>query len=391
MKRICLVVVGLYINILGAFSQQSDSANYKSRKLKLDEINIVSSYYKQDGNNSAVEGGVGSEKLTDLANVIDVKLIKYDKRNRKHSFIIDAGIDNYSSASSDMIDSKANSSASYSDTRFYPSIGWNMENETKGQGFGLNGSFSTEYDYTSIGFGASYNKRSKDKNREIGIKAQVYFDNVTLILPVELRTSEGYGTAARNSYSAAISLSQVINKRLQMMFMLELVKQDGFLALPFHRVYFNTGAVASEKLPSSRFKVPAGIRANYFLGDKIVLRSFYRFYYDDWGLLSNTIDIEASYKITPFISVIPFYRFYDQSAIDYFAPYANHKPTDEFYTSNYDLSKFNSNFFGAGFRLAPLKGIFGIKNWNMIEIRHGHYNRTTGLNSDIISLNLRFK
>src|SRR3954463_11201669 len=104
MKKICLFVLGMYVGILAAFSQPADSTNYKSRKLKLEEVNLVSSYYHQDGNNSAVEGGIGSEKLTDIANVIDVKLVKYDKKDRKHSFVLDAGIDNYSSASSDMID-----------------------------------------------------------------------------------------------------------------------------------------------------------------------------------------------------------------------------------------------------------------------------------------------
>ena len=53
----------------------TDSTAYKSRKLKLEEVNLVSSYYKQDGNNSAVTGGIGSEHLTDIANTIDVKLM----------------------------------------------------------------------------------------------------------------------------------------------------------------------------------------------------------------------------------------------------------------------------------------------------------------------------
>ena len=43
----------------------------KSRKLKIEEINLVSSYYTQNGSNAAVTGGIGSEKLTDIANVFD--------------------------------------------------------------------------------------------------------------------------------------------------------------------------------------------------------------------------------------------------------------------------------------------------------------------------------
>ena len=75
MKRICLVVVGIFIQLFGAFAQVKDSSAYQSRKLKLEEINFVSSYYTQDGSNSAVTGGVGTEKLTDYSNNFAVKYI----------------------------------------------------------------------------------------------------------------------------------------------------------------------------------------------------------------------------------------------------------------------------------------------------------------------------
>ena len=397
MQKICLVVVGMYLNLLSAFSQTTEAV-YQNRKLKIEEINLVSSYYHQDGNNSAVTGGIGTEKLTDFANVIDIKFIKYDKRFRKHSLTLEGGVDTYTSASSDRIDSKANSSASSRDIRVYPSVAWTVENETKGTTFGLNASSSTEFDYQSFGLGMTFAKKSKDNNRELTLKAQAFLDQVSLIAPVELRTGGGtrredddYGTSARNSFSGSLSLSQVVSKRLQVMLIMEMVKQQGMLGLPFHRVYFTNNAMKAELLPSSRLKIPLGFRANYFVGDKIIIRSFYRYYHDVWGLNSHTIDLETTVKLTPFISVTPFYRYYNQTAIDYFAPYKVHAVTDQYFTSNYDLSKFNSNFFGAGFRLTPPKGVFGIGHFNMLELRYGHYNRSNGLNSNIVSLNLKFK
>ena len=111
----------------------------------------------------------------------------------------------------------------------------------------------------------------------------------------------------------------------------------------------------------------------------------------DPPVIAHTFNIETSYKITPFVSVTPFYRYYTQTAIKYFSPYAQHKTTDQYYTSNYDYSKFDSHFYGAGIRLIPPKGVFGLENFNMLEIRYGHYNRNNGLNSDVVSMNLRFK
>jgi hypothetical protein len=229
------------------------------------------------------------------------------------------------------------------------------------------------------------------------IKAQAFLDQVALVTPTELRPGgprrgeDDYATSARNSYSGSVSLSQIINKRLQVMVIMDLIKQEGLLSLPFHRVYFNNNTMLAEKLPAARLKIPLGFRANYFIGDNIILRAFYRYYQDDWGLKAHTLDVETPIKINPFISVAPFYRHYNQTAVDYFAPYKAQAATATYFTSNYDLSKFSSSFFGTGIRLTPPNGIFGSTHFNMLELRYGHYSRTNGLNSNIISLNLKFK
>ena len=50
----------------------------KSSKMKPNskeiEANFLSSYYNQDGNNSPVTGGVGTEALTDFANVFIINV-----------------------------------------------------------------------------------------------------------------------------------------------------------------------------------------------------------------------------------------------------------------------------------------------------------------------------
>ena len=398
MKRILFTAAAMFsLLCAGAQTTEADSSSFKSRKLQLEEINLVSSYYTQDGNNAAVTGGKGSEKLTDIANVIDVKLFKYDKKLRKHTFGAELGVDHYTSASSDKIDLNANSSASSADTRIYPSVNWSRENEKKGTTIGAGLSASSEYDYKSFGANIIFSQKTKNKNGEFTAKMQAYADQVLLIAPTELRTGfntgrgKSYGSAARNTFAGSLSYSQIINERLQVSLLADAIKQDGYLSLPFHRVYFLDASVHQENLPSSRFKIPLGFRANYFLGDKFIVKTYYRFYTDDWGIKSNTASIEIPVKLTPFLSVSPFYRYYDQTASDYFNAYRQHSSQDKYYTSNYDLSKFQTNFFGAGIRFSPPKGLFNNKRFNMFELRYGHYNRTTGMNANIISVNLKFK
>ena len=297
MKKICLSVVGLVLTLFSAFAQPAvkDSSQYKSRKLTFEEANLVTSYYHQDGNNSAVTGGIGSEKLSDYSGAIDLKFLKWDRKERKHSFDFELGIDHYTSASSDMVDMHANSSASSADTRFYPSVNWSMENEKKGTTVGAGLSTSTEFDYQSFGANINFAQKTRNRSGEFAAKLQAYVDNLKYILPVELRTGNGgggyggdgddtyYPSKSRNSLSTALSYSQIINKRLQVMFLLDLVYQKGYLGLPFHRVYFHNENLAHvENLPDSRLKLPIGFRANYFAGDKLIIRTFYRYYHDDW-------------------------------------------------------------------------------------------------------------
>jgi hypothetical protein len=418
MRKIYLGVLALYLGILSSHAQTTnqpvkDSTNYESRKLKVDEVNFVSAYYHQNGNNSAVTGGIGTEDLTDFANTLDVQLSKLTNNGHKNTYTFELGVDHYTSASSDQIDPDAFTHASRQDVRIYPSLNWTNSNEKTGNAFGLTAAYSHEYDYQSVGGGLNLTLVSADKNTQFDLKAMAFLDTWTVILPVELRPID-YGSGShkdsrpvdhkpRNSFSTAFSLSQVISTRLQALFIVEPSYQHGLLATDYQRVYFNgnfpTGvgpfnSVFNERienLPDSRYKLPIGVRLNYFLDDRFILRTFFRYYMDNWGIKSQTAEVELPIKFTSFVSISPFYRYTNQEGTRYFAPYGQHSVTDKYYTSDYDLSTFTSNFVGLNLRLSPPKGIFGVQQLNTLELRYGHYMRSTGLNSDIMTLALKFK
>ena len=397
----------MYLGIVVSHAQSvslpvNDTSNYQSRKLTLDEVNFVSAYYHQDGNNSAVTGGIGTEKLSDFANTIDLQLSKYNKKGKKNSFHFELGIDHYTSASSDKIDPQSISSASMTDTRIYPSLNWTNTNEKTGNAFGFSGSYSHEYDYQSFGGAFNFTRLSKDKNRQFDFKAQAFLDTWEVILPVELRPP-GYGSGSksdrgrpvdnkpRNSFSTSFSVSQVINTRLQTLVTIEPSYQQGLLATKYQRNYFTDGSEKMENLPDNRYKLPIGVRFNYFLDDRFIIRTFYRYYMDSWGIRAHTAELEVPVKINAFFSVSPFYRYNNQAGTRYFKTYGQHNPADNYYTSDYDLSTLTSSFIGANLRLSPPKGILSWQHFNSLELRYGHYMRSTGLNSDIVTLAMKFK
>jgi len=401
MLKINLSFFGLILSLVQIYAQSFviDSTKiYKKKVLSFEEANILSSYYHQEGNHSAITGGIGTEKLSDFANVIDLKLTRYDGRGKKYTYGAEFGVDYYTSASSDKIDTKV-SSASSSDVRVYPSLNYSVDNEKTGLILGGNIAFSKEYDYTSIGGGANFSKKSKSQNTEFSAKTNVFLDTYSQIVPTEFRSNlpsrqqkKGeIGNAARNSYDLSMTLSQVMSKRFQIALTLDLAYQSGLLSTPFHRVYMNDGSLLRETLPGTRFKIPIGLRANYFIGGKFIIRSFYRYYQDDWGMTSHTAHIELPYKISPFFSVSPFYRYYHQTKIDYFAPYQENKPGAEYFSSDYDLSGFDSQFFGVGVRYIPIKIIANLFAISQMELRGALYNRSDGLSAGILTFHIQFK
>ena len=404
MRKIYLHILFMYLGILSTYGQskntpvRTDTTNYQSRKLKIEEVNMASAYYNQNGNNSAVTGGIGTEKLSDIANTFDLQLSKFDNNGKKNIFTFELGVDHYTSASSDKIDPSTISSASSADTRIYPSLNWTHSNEQTGNSFGFTGSYSTEFDYQSLGAAFNLTRQSADKNTQFDVKLQAFLDQWTVILPIELRTGntpgkkdEHYDTAPRNSFSSSFSISQVINKKLQAVLIVEPSYQHGLLATKYQRDYFTDGSLRSETLPDKRYKLPIGLRVNYFLNDQFIIRTFYRYYTDNWGIKANTAELEIPVKINSFFSISPFYRYNNQVGTKYFAPYGQHQVSDQYFTSDYDLSTLTSDFYGAGIKFTPPRGVLGWQRLNTLELRYGHYSRSTSLVSNIVSLNLKFK
>jgi hypothetical protein len=436
MKQLFLLLTGLFGAVsVAAQEQDSTSVGFKKRVLESTEVDFLMSYYKQDGIHSAVAGGKGMEELTDITPTIVVSM----PLNDDDVLTADAGLSAYSSASSGNINPfdsstpspwQASSGASASDQLTSLVLTYSHSSDDRNTIWNAHISGSTEYDYQSIGFGGGYTKLFNDKNSEISISGNVYLDKWKPIYPKELQdfADNGYTTNGgifdyftitgnpnydpsgftfhdkknRDSYSLSLSFSQVINKNMQFSVFMDLLQQQGLLSTPYQRVYFadrpdsfiNEFQLADdiERLPDTRFKVPIGARLNYYINERFVLRTYYRFYSDDWGISAHTVNIELPVKLTDRFTVFPMYRYYAQQASKYFAPYEAHLSTEKYYTSDYDLSSFNANQYGMGaiytdiFTNAHIWS-FGIKN---IELRYNHYDRSDGLKADIISFAIKF-
>ena len=398
-------------NRIEGYGAPVDPAVPVSRAADETTVDILGGYYQQTGSHGAVEGGRGTQRLTDVSPTIIVN-VPLDTVSR---LSVNVGADFYASASTDRIDF-ALSTPSANDVRVHGDFGYSRQQKATGTLWGVGAGVSKEYDYLSFNAAASFAKTSRDGNRQLSLAGQVFLDQVTLITPIELRenyssggtsrpNNNQYGTDTRQTYNLTATYSQVLGKRVQAAVSTELVSQNGLLSTPFHRVYFRDNlapntiptlndnfiprfgtAARIENLPRARFKYPVSLRLNYYASDLVQVRGFYRFYNDNFGVVAHTLELELPVKLTPFFVVYPFYRYHTQTAATYFAPFAQHSVADAYYTSDYDLAALTAHKAGVGLRYSPVYGIgrFHVPGKNAqglprvmrlksLDLRYAHY------------------
>ncbi|HBL76733.1 MAG: hypothetical protein A2W90_23515 [Bacteroidetes bacterium GWF2_42_66] len=486
MKKTLFAIL-IFSSLFSVAQTKKDSINtYKKRVLEAPEIDILMSYYHQDGDHSSVGGGIGDESLDDITPTIVITL----PLNDDDVLTIDAGLSAYTSASSSNINPfnnsgasrggddddeddeeegegggdytpspsttkgspwVASSGASRSDELYSFSLDYSHSSDSRDFIWGIHTAYSQEYDYNSIGFGGSIAQLFNQKNTEISLKTQVYLDQWKPIYPTELHEFSLYGDnflnsgyfsgmtvldesgnastqyypnqfsvindKKRNSYSASVSFSQIISKRMQASLFFDLIYQEGLLSTPYHRIHFadkpnyyigtasdipnytsrqNQGVFRLsdniERLPGTRLKTPFGARINYYISETLKLRTYYRYYSDDWGITSHTASIELPIKLSQSFTLSPSYRYYQQTAANWFAPFETHLSTEKYYTSDHDLANFQSNQWGIGLSYTDIftqRKIykFGLKN---INLKYSHYNRSDGLKANIVSFGVKF-
>ena len=489
MDVIKLYFFALLLLFSGVVSAQTiDSlSQFKKKVLESVEVDVLMSYYQQEGVHAAVSGGIGNEYLTNYAPTIVVRI----PLNEDAVLTADVGISAYTSASSsngnpfnqsgasasgyDDDDDDDDDDPSYGDGSSYGSpngspwvastgasakdelttvnIAYKKASDDRNQYWGVNLGGSIEYDYSSVNFGASFAQLWNEKNTELSLKGQAYIDRWNPIIPTELHEYElfqetflynpesyfsgvsitdeqgnsvagylpenftSYTAINRNSFAFSIGLSQILSPKLQGAIFADVVVQQGLLSNPLQRVYFqdrenfyigNFQSIPQyttdqnrdvfhladdvERLPSQRLKTPLGARLNYYINEYLVLRSYARYYSDDWGIQSKTMQLELPIRFNLAWKFTPIYRYYDQTAADYFGPYNSHLSTQEFYTSDYDLSKFSSHQWGASLNYRAVFTQFKLLDFGLksAQLRAQRYSRSDGLSSFIVSTSFKF-
>lgn len=377
-------------SLLQWISNAQQSRDTLKKKLNKTDIELVYNHYLQDGDNSAVTGGTGTEKMTVYGPSVNIK-----RSNKNNELAFQIGTDVISSASVDNINFV--SSTSRVDSRMYLKTAYQKNYEDWSLTLGASGSI--ESDYTSIGSYIGINKENEENLSTFNLLFTMYNDDLRwgrlnsqagnkatiLIYPEELRYKEWLDGYRRNSFNLKGGGSLVINKRNRLGLSSELSYQSGILSTTFHRIFYQDETIGLENLPSQRFKASFNTQWNSFVGGRLILKNNLSYYEDTWDIRGIAFANESIIIINQKVRLAPNVRVYNQSESEYFEGYKEHDPHEEFHTSDYDFSSFNSINLGMAVILFPQKKVYKNLQFKKCVVSYNFYARQDGLKAHILS------
>jgi hypothetical protein len=148
--------------------------------------------------------------------------------------------------------------------------------------------------------------------------------------------------AKRNSFSVSAGFTQVLNKNAVIQTGLALTREAGFLSDPYKAVWIK-GSVFNDSRPGSRLMWSWTTKfRQYMERSKAALHLDYRYFIDDWGIHSSTLDASWHQPLGHGWEVAPTIRYYTQISPDFYGPVFFIQPEDSYWSSDYRLATYGS-------------------------------------------------
>ena len=124
----------------------------------------------------------------------------------------------------------------------------------------------------------------------------------------------------------------------------EYTMAEGYQAHPENVVYLTNSSYADEVHPETRYRNASVLRINQYLPWSAAIHADYRYYYDSWGVGSNTIGLKYYQYLTEDLILRLRGRFYTQGAADFYS--SNPSPSDSYPSIDGKLREFDSLMYG---------------------------------------------
>ncbi len=255
--------------------------------------------------------------------------------------------------------------------------------------------YSSEKDFYSKEASAEYMHWLDDsKNQSISLGLSYQFNEI-LVTCIEnsncdVDTKSGASQKMDASLiNAQLSFSQNINSDSYAKIALFAIVEDGYLTNPYMNVVrnyneiTNTADIVSENRPDSKIAYGASIKYANALTNKVSLQLAYRYYIDDWGMDSNTLDSDIYYEYTSDWIFKFGLRGYIQSEADFYNAKKDYFTNEVYASSDQRMSGFSSITYktDADYKIS--------EQWS-VNLSANFYTQSTGNNATYFMTGFRY-
>lgn len=178
---------------------------------------------------------------------------------------------------------------------------------------------SKEKDYFSMNYGIGTERNYNDKNTTLSAAGSFSYDWID---PTD---ADDFSTRPSSKEKWSIDLfagfSQILSRASTASFTVNYKHSDGYLADPYKaiRQIGPAGQVIADRRPSGKDQVSLLARyRHHFEAVSGSLHGDYRFYTDDWGIISHTVDLAWYQNFFGWLTITPSVRWYSQGKADFY-------------------------------------------------------------------------
>ena len=399
-------IAGLLTTATGSLlATSATQANEATEEWDVDVAVLV---YSEPDRVSALEPAISAKKAYDDESVLNLKLVLDSLTGASHNgatatdsaqtFTRPSGNGSYSAQTNETpLDD------TFRDTRVSFSAGYEMPLDRLNRViFGAN--VSNEYDFFSMSGSATWLKDINQRNTTLSAGVSVEYDTIKPVGGFADPLSEMLGndqasnkedtTDNRVMSELLLGITQVVDRNTLMQFNYGFALSDGYHNDPYkiisvvddttgETVAPTTSTLAGrylyENRPDTRNKQSLYGKVKRFISGDVVDAS-YRYMWDDWDVVSHTLDFRYRFNLTNNQYIEPHVRYYSQQAAEFY----RHSITEsEANTQSY------GDYLSADYRLGDMIGTtLGLK-WGFVtpgghksSVRLEYYQQTGDSNPD---------
>ena len=248
---------------------------------------------------------------------------------------------------------------SFKDTRVAFSMNWDKPvSRLNRRNLGFN--LSKEYDFTSFAVNALWQHDTNQRNTTWSYGLNLELDQIDPVggAPEPLTSMSAQnkmsGTESREVLDLLFGVTQVIDRSSLFQINLSLSEADGYMTDPYKLVSVvdNTGEPIDqlfESRPDSRSRQSIYAKYKKMLSNKDIFTASYRFMTDDWGVDSNTFDLNYRFNFSRGYYLQPRLRFYEQSEADFYNYFLRTGDNPDHASADYRLGEMQATTIGFKF------------------------------------------